>query len=58
MNGWTKKYKESLEKTGAPIVLSQCPKIQMDLPGMMEYAKSHGKKVTELTEEEKNTFIR
>lgn len=57
MNGWTRKYKESLERTGDPIVLSQCRKMVMDLPGLMTYAKKNGKRVVELTEEEKRKFI-
>ena len=52
-----KKYKESLEKTPEPILLSQCPKVKMDLKGLMEYAKKQGKKVIELTDVEKNRFI-
>ena len=52
-----KRYRQSLINTPEPILLSQCPHIKMDLRGMMEYAKSVGKKVIELTEEEKNKFI-
>ena len=52
-----KRYKESLAKTPEPILLSQCPKIKMDLRGMMKYAKSQGKKVVELTEKEKQLFM-
>ena len=58
MNGWMKRYKESMERTGEPIMLSQCPKVEMDLPGMVEYAKRQGKKVTDLTEDEKKAYIR
>ena len=57
MSGPMKKYKESLEKTPEPILLSQCPKVKMDLKGLMEYAKKQGKKVIELTDVEKNRFI-
>jgi hypothetical protein len=57
MNGRTKKYKESLAKTSDPVLLSQCPDIKMDLPGLMKYAKEQGKEVTDLTEEEKKQFI-
>lgn len=57
MNGRMKRYKESLAKTPEPILLSQCPKIKMDLRGMMKYAKSQGKKVVELTEKEKQLFM-
>lgn len=57
MNGWKKRYKESLAMTPEPIMLSLCPKIKINLRGLMEYAKSKGKKVIELTEEEKKAFI-
>ena len=46
-----------LEKTGEPIVLSRCPAVSMDLPGLMAYAKKQGKSVAELTEEEKGEFL-
>ena len=57
MNGQMKKYKESLARTGEPILLSQCPQVKMDLKGLMEYAKKQGKKVIELTDTEKKMFI-
>jgi len=58
MNGQMKIYKDSLARTPDPITLSQCPQMKLDLRGMMKYAKSIGKKVVELTEEEKSVFIR
>ena len=57
MNGRMKKYKESLAKTAEPVLLSQCPDIKMDLSGMMKYTKEKGKKVAELTDDEKKQFI-
>lgn len=57
MNGQMKKYRESLATMPDPILLSQCPQIKLDLRGLMKYAKSKGKKVVELTDEEKNSFI-
>ena len=57
MAGWMKKYKESLARTGEPILLSQCPQVKMDLKGLMEYAKKQGKKVVDLTDSEKKMFI-
>ena len=57
MNGQMKRYKQSLANTPEPILLSQCPQIKMDLRGMMRYAKSIGKKVVELTDDEKRMFI-
>lgn len=57
MNGQMKRYKESLTNTPEPITLDQCPQIKLDLRGLMKYAKSIGKKVVELTEDEKKRFI-
>jgi len=53
-----RRYKESLAKTPDPILLSQCPKIKLDLRGLMQYAKEKGVKVIELTEKEKAAFIK
>ena len=58
MNGRTKRYKESLLKTSDPVLLSQSPHVQLDLKGIMQYAKEQGKNVAELTEQEKNRFIK
>ena len=58
MNGQMRKYKESLAKTPEPILLSQCPKIKLDLRGLMQYAKEKGVQVIELTEKEKSAFIK
>lgn len=57
MNGQMKRYKESLAKMPEPILLSQCPKIKLDLRGLMQNAKEKGVKVIELTEKEKAAFI-
>ena len=40
------------------ILLSQCPKVRLDLRGLMQYAKEKGVKVLELTEKEKAAFIK
>ncbi len=58
MNGQMKRYKESLANMPEPILLSQCPKIKLDLRGLMKYAREKGVKVIELTEKEKEAFIR
>ncbi|MCI8578028.1 MAG: hypothetical protein HFG64_11075 [Lachnospiraceae bacterium] len=58
MNGLMKKYRESLAQTPEPILLSQCPKIKLDLRGLMQYAKDKGVKVADLTEKEKVRFIK
>lgn len=58
MNGQMKKYRDSLVTMPEPILLSQCPQLKLDLRGLMVYAKRKGKKVVELTEDEKKLFIR
>ena len=56
MTGQMKKYKESLEDTPNPILLSQISK-KIDLRGIMNYAKKKGIKVSQLSESEKLKFI-
>ena len=56
MNGQMKRYKESLEDTPNPILLSQISK-KIDLRGIMNYAKKKGIKVSQLSESEKLKFI-
>ena len=55
---WTdEEYRESLQNTPVPILLSQID-TKMDLRGLMTYAKEKGKKVIELTEQERITFVK
>ena len=58
MTGQMRRYKESLAKMSDPVLLSQCPKVRLDLRGLMRYAKEKGVKVTDLTEKEKAVFIK
>ena len=55
MNGLMTKYKESLLKTSKPIPFSQI-KGTMDYRGLIAYAKSKGKKISELSQNEKKKF--
>ena len=55
MNGQMTKYKESLSKTPKPIPFSEIKGI-MDYRGLLAYAKSQGKKVSELSQKEKMKF--
>ena len=55
MNGQMTKYKESLLKTPKPIPFDQI-KGSMDYRGLLAYAKSKGKKISELTKKEKMKF--
>lgn len=57
MTGQMKRYRESLKETPEPILLSQI-QTKMDLRGLMKYEKEKGKKVMELSEEERRSFIR
>ena len=57
MTGQMKRYRESLKNTPEPILLSQID-TKMDLRGLMTYAKENGKKVIELTEQERMTFVK
>lgn len=52
MNGQMKKYKESLQHTPDPILLSQLSQ-KVDLKGLIRYARSKGMKVAQLSEHEK-----
>lgn len=58
MYGQMKRYKESLKNTPDPIMPSQLPQMNLDLRGLMNYAKSIGKKVVDLTDAEKRMFIK
>lgn len=49
------RYKESLLKTPKPIPFNQI-KGTMDYRGLLAYAKSQGKKISELTQSEKAKF--
>lgn len=55
MNGQMTKYKESLLKTPKPIPFIEI-KGTMDYRGLLAYAKSQGKKISELTQSEKAKF--
>ena len=56
MTGQMKKYRDSLEKTPEPVLLRQI-QTKMDLRGLMHYAKEKGKKVMELSEKERMSFM-
>ena len=55
MNGQMTRYKESRLRTPKPIPFSQI-KGTMDYRGLLAYAKSKGKKISELTQTEKAKF--
>lgn len=51
------RYYESLKSMPEPIMPSQLPKVKMDINEIVQYARSKGKKVAEMTEEELEKFI-
>jgi len=56
MYGQMKRYKESLKNTPEPVLLSQMDQ-QIDLRGLLSYAKDKGVSVSELNEQEKQAFV-
>lgn len=62
MNGLMRKfdyerYFEQIKTMPEPIMMSELPKVKLDLRGIREYAKSKGVAIASLTEEEKQLFI-
>ena len=52
------KYKESLKNTPSPINSNDpISSIKIDIKGLLAYAKSVGKTVPELSDEEKEPFV-
>jgi len=52
------KYMSELINTPAPILADQLPDTSIDFAGLMAYARSKGVKAGDLTDEEKNRFIK
>lgn len=52
-----KKYFEQIRTMPEPIMMSELPKVKLDLRGIREYAKSRGVAIASLTEKEKQCFI-
>ncbi len=60
MSGLTmnyKKYYDYVEKMDPPVMPSELPSVKIRLRDMAAYAREKGVKVSELSEEERNTFI-
>ena len=57
MNGQTNRYRNFLESCPGPILLSQCPRVKMDMRGMVKYAKDKGVQPIDLSDEEKKKFL-
>jgi len=52
------KYMSELINTPAPILADQLPDTSIDFAGLIAYAHSKGVKAGDLTDEEKNRFIK
>lgn len=57
MIGQKMNYRASLNAP-KPIMPSQIPKVKIDYQGLIKYADTVGKSVIDLSDEEKNKFIR
>lgn len=57
VNGQMKRYREYLKTMPEPIQLKDIRQ-DMDLRGLLDYAKRKGKKVIELSEQERMSFLR
>lgn len=62
MNGLMRKfdyerYFEQIKTMPEPIMISELPKVKLDLKGIREYAKDKGIEIASLTEEEKQIYI-
>lgn len=62
MNGLMRKfdyerYFEQIRTMPEPVMVSELPKVKLNLKGIREYAKSKGVAIANLTEEEKSLFI-
>lgn len=62
MNGLMRKfdyerYFEQIKTMPEPIMMSELPKVKLNLKGIREYAKNKGVSIASLSEEEKQLFI-
>ena len=57
-NNEKKTYEPLLAEMGRPVNLDSVLNRNMDLKGLIRYARSQGKRVSELSEMEKKPFLR
>ena len=57
MYGQRKKYEASLANTPGPVAFEDIPDIEIDIKGLLAYAKEKGVEPGYLSEEEKEHFI-
>ena len=53
----TEKYNEQMKSIPEPIMMSELPKVKLNLKGVREYARKKGVLIAGLTDEEKQIFI-
>ena len=53
----TEKYNEQMKSIPEPIMMSELPKVKLNLQGVREYARKKGVLIAGLTDEEKQIFI-
>ena len=58
MNGLMNKYKESLKNTPKPVMPSEVPKIKIELKELLAYSKLKNVSPIDLTDDEKEKFIK
>ncbi len=52
------RYFEQIRTMPEPIMMSELPKVKLDLRGIREYAKSRSGAIANVTEKEKQLFIK
>lgn len=57
MDGWMKRYHESLKDMSAPIEVCEIRQ-KLDTRGLLAYAKKQGKKIIDLSDDEKMLFMK
>ena len=51
------KYNEQMKSMPEPIMMSELPKVKLNLRGIREYARKKGVSIASLSDEEKQLFI-
>ncbi len=51
------KYNEQMKSMPEPIMMSEIPKVKLNLRGIREYARKKGVSIASLSDEEKQLFI-
>lgn len=51
------KYNEQIKSMPEPVMMSELPRVKLNLKGIREYARKKGVSIASLTDEEKQLFI-